>query len=132
MSVESVCCADLPPGVIVAPTNVQARSDGSFQYDWAYRVGDNPITLAGLGAENIDNTQGVTHGDSFCQSTSQPGQTIRWTVSGRLVDVSRTGRVQNFLALCQPGSATTETLVLPFAPTPAEAATWGRVKVLYR
>ena len=102
-------------GGISAPDSVDANIQGSFRYEWTYVVGPDTLALAGLGASNEINTQGVYHGDCFCfpLCTAQAGDTIRWVVRGRLIDPRSSGRIRNWLAGCETVGENTRTIIVP-------------------
>jgi hypothetical protein len=135
MWVEADCCTGGPvtPTVPLAGNSViQAAPDGSFLYRWVYTVVGSPLTIASYSSTNLDNTTAGTYADAFCQSTVPPGVTIDLLVQGSLVDKTRSGRVQNYLASCGPLTVLGETTVLPAITTAARRATWGAIKLHYR
>ena len=117
LSLLLVWCTASHADTFTAPAAVVAAADGSFHYGWTYIVGDSSFELAGLGASNAGNTTGLTHGDCLCLSFCSPaaGDTIRWTVNGRLVNGTQPGFVRNWLAPCSGASTPAPmTKVLPY------------------
>lgn len=115
----ALACSTAAANSIIAPDTVRAESDGSFNYEWIYVVGQAPLMVAGLGWSNVENTKGALHGDCFCgpSCSGQPGDTIRWNVHGELIDRDRSGRASNWLAPCDAFGESRVTLILPWAAT---------------
>lgn len=101
-----------------APSVVQADAAGHFEYKWIFVV-DQPFVIAGLGWSNDYNTAGASHGDCLCSPSScarDVGDTLRWSVSGNLVDPGADGRTRNWVAACVTGGGSSFTTIVPFTP----------------
>ena len=115
MSCLAVPCTTPIWAGMQAPDFVVAANGGGFTYPWTFVV-DAPFLIAGLGASDLHNTGGVFHGDCFCDSVfcaADIGDTIRWTVSGNLVDIESKGQVSNWLAGCKGEGGSRTTTILP-------------------
>jgi hypothetical protein len=98
-----------------APVAVGADASGHFEYDWIFVFEYAMPTMAGFGASNSANTTGTTHGDCFCLGfpcSGEVGDTLRWHVTGKLIDLNHDGRVRNWVAGCDTGGGSSYTIIV--------------------
>jgi hypothetical protein len=102
-----------------APTDVIAQADGTFQYAWKFFKGTGIATLGSASWVGIENIQGGLTGDCFCTPSCQlaEGDSITFTVSGRLQLPLLTGRVRNSISFCDSPGTESITRVLPYTTT---------------
>jgi hypothetical protein len=130
----AACLGLVLPAVAIAhsfesPEHVQADGAGNFSYQTTTTL-TSPVAFGSLDVDGRDNTDlGWMHGDGFCIQTRQPG-TYSWTVSGKLVDVTRHGSVTVRDSYCDGWTGEGTTVIL--APVVSnEAQSWGAVKALF-
>ena len=119
-----------------APSTISAyNEEGDFSYEFTLTI--NQESVGGwyslIGWSKVGNVMGDgTFDDCDCCFVA-PGSTLTYEVRGQLNVETSPGYVTNWVVLCPDDSTfQTSTTIMPYTPTPASPATWGRIKALYQ
>lgn len=112
---------------MMAPGIVPADAAGSFTYEWSF-VLETDFVLSDLGWTNTYNTVGGLIGDCFCMPefcSRHAGDTLRFQVTGNLVDRNSPGETYNYVFGCEGQGGASYTLIVPHTTGVGDPAVAG-------